>query len=123
METPPSVTAQFDQKVFCPYCFHTLTGGDYFCPFCGKQIKDKPLDFSPLKQLSVYTVSILLPPAGLWPAYKYLKSKDPRAKKIGIVCIILTVISVIASAYFLSSLVTSVNTQINDQLNQGLLGM
>ncbi len=109
-------------KTFCPYCFHTLTGNDYFCPFCGKQIKEKPIDLSVMKQISVYLVSALLPPAGLWPAVKYLQSKDPKAKKIGVIAIILTVLSVLLSIYLLSGLVNTVNTQISNQMTEGLLG-
>ena len=122
MENVPTIPTTA-QKVFCPYCFHTLSGGDYFCPFCGKQIKEKPVDTSVMKQVSVYLVSLLLPPAGLWPAFKYLKAKDPQAKKIGMVCIVLTIISILLSVYFLSAFVNSINTQITNQLNDGLLGI
>lgn len=111
------------EKTFCPYCFHTLSGGDFFCPFCGKQIKEKPIDTSVMKQVSVYAVSLLLPPAGIWPAFKYLKTKDPKAKKIGMVCIGLTIISVLLSVYFLTAFVNTINTQISNQLNGGLLGI
>lgn len=110
------------EKTFCPNCFHTLSGMDYFCPFCGKQIKEKPVDLSVLKQLSVYLVSFLLPPAGLWPAYTYLKVHDPKARRIGLIALVLTVISVVISIYLLTGLVNTVNTKINDQINSGLLG-
>lgn len=122
MENVPAIPTTA-QKVFCPYCFHTLSGGDYFCPFCGKQIKEKPVDTSVMKQVSVYLVSLLLPPAGLWPAFKYLKTNDPKAKKIGMICIGLTIISILLSVYFLSAFVNTINTQINNQLNDGLLGI
>lgn len=121
MENLPQA-ADPGQKVFCPFCFHTLTGGDYFCPFCGKQIKEKPIDTSLMKQISVYAVSILLPPAGLWPAYKYLKTNNPKAKKIGSVAVVLTIISVLVSAYLLIGFVNEVNTQISSQLNGAILG-
>ena len=81
-----------DQKI-CPSCRLSLSENFYFCPNCGKKIKEPPVSTTALKQIGIYLLSIFLPPLGLWPGIKYLLQKEQKAKTIGIIAIILTIIS------------------------------
>jgi hypothetical protein len=48
----------------------------------------------PKKQLKrAYWVSLLLPPFGLYYAFKYFLSQEPGARRVGWVCLILTGVS------------------------------
>ena len=77
----------------------------------------KPLSTTFSKQLSIYLISLFLPPLGLWPAVKYLRQQDEKSKKIGLIALVLTIISIVATSWLTIGLVNSVNQRINDQLN------
>jgi hypothetical protein len=101
----------------CLGCKQPIVPQDYFCPNCGKKIKDKPQSTTVLRQIIVYLISFLLPPLGLWPAIKYLKQKDGKSRMIGFVAIILTVISSAISIWLYLGIIKTVNEQLNQQLN------
>jgi hypothetical protein len=59
----------------------------------------KPLSTDLYKQTLIYLLSFFLAPLGLWPAVKYLREPNKKAKNIGIAAIVLTIISLSLSAY------------------------
>ena len=83
------------EENICCYCRAPIAEADFFCPNCGKKLKDKPLSTSVAKQILAYLVSALLPPFGLIWAVKYIRQKDEtkRSRNIGIAIVIITVIS------------------------------
>src|SRR4030042_1856770 len=111
-----------ESQTTCAYCKANISLSDYFCPNCGKKLKEKPLSTTFLKQLLIYSVSFFLPPLGIWPAIKYLRQSDEKSKKIGFVALGLTIISIAITSWLTISLVNSFNQQIGSQLNlyQGL---
>jgi hypothetical protein len=78
----------------CPYCHAPVSATENFCPQCGKKLKEEPLSTTAGKQAVIYLVSFFLAPFGLGYAYKYLKSPDPAARRIGIIVIVITVIAI-----------------------------
>lgn len=68
------------------------------------------------KQIVIYLVSFCLPPFGLGWAFKYIRSNDEKAKKIGWIVVILTIISLIltfwVSKAFIGNLTQSINSQM-----------
>lgn len=111
-----------DFQPICPYCKKTISTSDYFCPACGKKLKDKPFSTSIAKQLLIYLISFFLPPLGLWPAISYLKQQDETAKKIGVVAIFLTIISIVITIWLFISVMNALSSGLNSQfdLNSGL---
>ncbi len=101
---------------YCPFCAKPLEPSDYFCPNCGKKIKEKTLSSSYWKQLSIYAISIFLPPFGLWPGFRYLRQDDKKLKTIGLIAILLTLISLVVSTLLFVNLMKQVNDQVNQQL-------
>jgi len=97
----------------CKECGHEISDEALACPNCGKPQKDKPLSISLSRQVVVYSVSLFLPPLGLWYAWKYLKQKDGKSKKIGITSLILTIISTIFTVWFTGRIVNSINQTLN----------
>lgn len=69
------------------------------------------------KQIVIYLVSFFLPPFGLGWGFKYLKSNNGKAKKIGMVAILLTIISLTLAFWisktFMDNLTKSINKEIN----------
>lgn len=101
----------------CRHCKVSISPSDYFCPNCGKKLREKPQSTTLLKQVLVYLLSVFLPPLGLWPAIKYLKQPDQKSKNVGLAAIILTVISIVINIYLGVGLINSLNKELNNQLN------
>ena len=97
----------------CKECGHEISDEALACPNCGKPQRDKPPSLLLSKQIVIYSVSLFLPPFGLWYVWKYLKQKDNKSKKIGIAALILTIISIIVMKWFVKGFMNSVNQALN----------
>lgn len=91
-DIPPPVPA------VCPVCHEPVQPEFYFCPNCGKALREKPLSVSSGTQAWIYALSIAMPwiaflALGYWPGMKYIRSGDERAKEIGIIALVLMLIS------------------------------
>lgn len=106
-----------ESQLNCPSCKQNISSLYYFCPNCGKQLKNKPLSTTILKQILIYLLSFLLPPLGLWPAVKYLKQKDGKSRIIGFVAVVLTIISVTIAIWLYLDFMKMLNQQLNRQFN------
>ena len=106
-------------QTICPYCKSTVSADAYFCPTCGKQLKDRPPDTSPLKQTIIYAVSLFLPPFGLWYVWKYLKYNSYESRRVGIIAIILTLISVILTLWIAAGFINSIFQSLTEINNLG----
>jgi hypothetical protein len=111
--------------VSCPVCHEPVRPEFYFCPNCGKNLKEKPLSTSLGAQIKIYLWSILTPPMcfltiGSWHGVKYLKSNDPKAKKIGMVAIILLALSTVLTVWLVYVLVIQFEQSVQS-LSSGLL--
>lgn len=104
----------------CSKCNLPVLTAFYFCPNCGKSLRPKPLSTSIGKQIGVYLVSFFLPPLGLWPGIRYLFQKSGKAKVIGIIAVLLTMISVLITLQLVMGIVDQFNQQLSTQvqLNQ-----
>jgi hypothetical protein len=101
----------------CPSCHLPVPSDSFFCPNCGKPVKPKPLGVSVWKQIVSYSVSLFLPPLGFWYVWKYLKQPDALSKKIGIINLILSIISIIVTIWLTQWSINSVNQSINSMNN------
>lgn len=108
---------QTEQKL-CPQCHSPITDSYYFCPNCGKNLKPAPLSTTILSQIGVYALSIFLPPFGLWPAVKYLRQSDEKAKIVGWIAIVLTIVSIIVTTWLATAWFNQINQQVTQQLNR-----
>lgn len=100
----------------CPFCGVQIEAEDYFCPNCGKKVREKPLSTSIGRQLVVYTVSLLLPPFGLVWVPRYWRISR-AGKKIAYVIILLTIISLVISVWVAVDFVHSFDTALQKELN------
>ena len=101
----------------CRFCGGSILLSDYFCPNCGKKLKDKSLSTAITKQILVYSLSLLLPPLGLWPAIKYLKQDSEKSRIIGFIAILITIISIAITVWLTFRFMNIFNQQLNDNLN------
>ncbi|HUX35898.1 MAG TPA: zinc ribbon domain-containing protein [Candidatus Paceibacterota bacterium] len=101
----------------CPSCGNAISPDFYFCPNCGKKLKEPPPSTSFSAQFTVYFVSLFIPPFGLWYAYKYLRYKNETPvpnrftsrKKIGWAAVILTVLGIWLVVWTSQVLINSLN--------------
>ena len=106
-----------DSQVTCLYCKRNISLSDFFCPNCGKKLKEKPLSTTFTRQLLIYLLSVFFPPFGIWPAIKYLRQSDERSKKIGLVALFLTIISIVITTWLTISFLNSIGKEFSNQLN------
>ena len=103
----------------CKYCGSSVLGTYYYCPNCGKKLKEPPLSIGLTKQIGVYVLSLVLPPLDLWTGIKYLRQDNITAKRIGIIAIVLTIISTILTIWLTIGLLSSpFGGNAGDQLQQ-----
>jgi hypothetical protein len=114
---PPAQAIDPAMSTVCANCGSIVPKYYSFCPKCGKPLSEHPLSTTLFHQIWIYTVSVLLPPLGLWPGIKYFRSNDPKAQKIGMIAIVLTVLSTIITLWLTWVFVQSYISQINDALN------
>lgn len=83
----------------CPNCHQPILESYYFCPNCGYNLKEKLMPVSAVMQIGLYALAIFLPPLGLWPGIKYAMKKNPQARWVGIITIILTLASTVLTIW------------------------
>ncbi len=83
----------------CPYCGTSIPSDAFFCPNCGKELRERPISIGVGSQIGIYLLSIFLPPLGLWPGIKYARRHEKKAKVVGATAITLTVISTAVSLW------------------------
>ena len=99
----------------CPYCHFALIATGSFCPNCGKALEKKPLSITLLKQIIIYLVSFCLPPLGLAWGFKYLREDNQQAKRIGLIAILLTIISLVLTVWLSMTFVNNFNQSLKEE--------
>lgn len=116
METSIPQASSTSSLTPCPFCGADIDAKDYFCPSCGKKVREKPLSTGLGKQIVVYAVSLLLPPFGLVWVPRYFKMPG-SGKKIAVIIVILTVISLAVSVWVAIDFVHTFDTTLQKELN------
>lgn len=104
----------------CPSCHIPVLESWYFCQNCAKKLRTKPASTTIAAQIGIYALSIFLPPLGLWPGLTYLFQKENKAKIIGVIALVLTIIATIVTVYYAVQIMDSVNKAVNEQLNSAI---
>ncbi len=104
------------EQTSCKFCGQAVLANYYFCPYCGKKIIEPPITTT--KEIGVYLLSIFLPPLGLWPGIKYLSQRNEKAKRVGTIAIILTIISIVITIWASIAFVNNMSQTLNSQMNQ-----
>lgn len=84
----------------CPRCHQPVLPGFYFCPNCGKSLREPPPSVASVEQAKLYAWSIITPALLFislrqWDGMKYLRSSDPQAKQIGIIAAVLMALTTV----------------------------
>jgi hypothetical protein len=109
----------------CPYCHQPILPSYYFCPNCGTKLNAAPLSISPGTQAWIYILSVILPMMLFlyitkWPGLKYYRSKDPQARQIGMIAIVLLALSTVGTIWltiiWTQDAIQATNASINADL-------
>ena len=103
----------------CKYCKNPVVETFYFCPNCGKKIKEPPFKFSLAKAITIIVAAILIPPFGIIPGIKYFLKDDKRAQFIGIITIALTIIATVVMIIFTINFINSFSKTYQEILQSG----
>ena len=117
MDPVTPIVPSIQTQAICPQCHQPVLPEAYFCPNCGKSLKEKELSTTKFTQAWIYGLSLFLPPLGFWPGIKYFRSSDPKAKQIGMIALILSVVSTIATIWATFALLNVYLSTFNDVLN------
>lgn len=101
----------------CPQCHAVMRPEYYFCFNCGKNLHPAPLSTSVATQAWIYIGSVILAPMGLVWGLRYLRQSNSKAKIVGVVSIVLTVITLIIMSKLITQYIYNVNEQVTKQLN------
>lgn len=100
----------------CPVCHTAVRPTDYYCFNCGKNLHEKPLEISTIAEYGYYAASVFLPPIGLYWAFRFIKNGDERAKRIGWILIVFTVISTLVASLWVGRMLRAASDQVNQQM-------
>lgn len=94
-------------KNICPQCHQPVLPEYYFCPNCGKELKEKPLSTTIWAQIWLYAFTLVFMPMTsyliyrYWKGMKYFRSEDPKAHHMGLISIALLIGTIIFVAWSL----------------------
>lgn len=101
----------------CASCHASIASSYYFCPNCGKKLREKLLPITIGRQINIYLWSFFIPPSGLWWAWKLFRQHDQTAIKVAVAAIVITVISLALTIVTVESSIRLFNQALNTQLN------
>lgn len=101
-------------ETLCSNCRATIQAIWFFCPNCGKVLKEKPISVSIGKQILVYVVSFFFAPLGLMWGVKYVRNSNTKTKIIGLISIILTFLALGLTLYTFSSVMGRYSIMLNN---------
>jgi hypothetical protein len=64
-----------------------------------------------------YIGSLLLPPLGYWWGIKYVRQPDAASKRIGIISIVITTLSLVVTSIWIVQYINQINSSLGGQLN------
>jgi len=106
--------------VDCPFCNNKIDPKVFYCPICGKKVREKPVSTGFWPVVLLFALCLFLPPLNIGLTIRYMKSGDPKAKKIGTISLVVMIVVLIAAGistyYFTKYISDQVNTQVTQQL-------
>ena len=97
----------------CKNCRAAVTPDEYFCPNCGKKLKDKSPATTAAEQAKVYIISLVFWPFGSIYIWRYLRQEDAKSRMIGWIALVITLVIGILVAWTLQVFIGEFNKQLN----------
>lgn len=100
-------------NTFCKYCEKEIPENSYFCPNCGKKLKDKEQKISLVRELFIYILCFICAPLGLYWFFKYVRSLDGTKQRVAYMSLIITLIAIIATIGITYSYIQTIKSYMN----------
>lgn len=99
----------------CQVCHVIVRPTDFFCYNCGRNLHEAPRILGVGTQIAYYAGSVLMPPIGFFWGIKFLREKDDRVRRVGLICIALTVVSLLYFTVQVLSIYKNVRGEVQAQ--------
>jgi hypothetical protein len=109
-----------ENQVDCPFCNNKIEAKAFYCPVCGKKVREKPLSTSFGPVFLIFFLCVFLPPFNIGKTIKYMRSPDPKAKKIGLISLAVMFITLIGYGIITYITTTYVMNEVNRQVGESL---
>lgn len=106
----------------CPECKNKIDDKVFFCPICGKKIKEKPVVMDFWHLLWLFILSLFLPPLNMGLTMKYIKSPDEKAKRLGWISLTIMTVALLIGFWIAARWAQNLNDQVNDEMSRYLRG-
>lgn len=100
-------------NIFCKYCGSEIPENSYFCPVCGKKLKEKEEKITLLRELFIYILCFIFMPFGMYWFFKYFRNPDGAKKRVAYVSLIITLIAIIATFWVTYNYIQSIKGYMN----------
>lgn len=105
-----------EKELVCKKCQNPIAASFFFCPYCGKKLRQLPLSTSIGRQIWYYFLAIFFPYFTVAPSISYLRQSDNNSKATGIVLLLLTAVSLLINVYYVWVTAQYFNEQLNGLL-------
>lgn len=85
----------------CKSCQNPISPTYFFCPYCGRKLRQPPQSTSVGKQIGIYFLAVFFPFFSIIPGVRYINQPDNKSKAVGVVTLFLTGVSLLINIYFL----------------------
>lgn len=107
-------------ELFCQNCKNSYDPLWFFCPTCGKKIKEKPVETGFWNILGLLGLSLLLPPFNIGLSIKYIKAPERKAKMWGWISIgVMIGVLVLATLWSIKT-INDINRQVETEMGKYL---
>lgn len=105
----------------CPLCFLPVGLNDQFCSKCGARLStaQRPLTF--WKKVTIYFVTIVLAPLGLYWFFKFYKSSESDNRRVAWIVLWLTLVVMLATIVFSFYIVNSLSGYVGSVIGDPTL--
>lgn len=100
----------------CPKCGQATAPDYFYCPYCGRNLKEKPVGTDTESLIKLMLLSALLAPWGLGTTIKYIRSPDSQARMAGFVSLALTIGVLVGLTIWSSFLISKLTEELNTQM-------
>jgi hypothetical protein len=107
-------------ELFCQNCKNSYDPLWFFCPTCGKKIKEKPAGMGVWNILGLFTLSALLPPLNIGLSIKYIKDPNQKAKMWGWISIGVMILALVLATLWSIKTVNDINRQVETEMGKYL---
>ena len=100
-------------NTFCRYCQKEIPEDSYFCPVCGKKLREKEEKISLIKEIFIYIICFIFVPFGMHWFFKYVRSADGTKKRVAFMSLVITLIAVATTVSVTYNYIQSIKGYMN----------